>query len=48
MAQAVYSLLPGDGGWMEINGLFSANGRDPDTVRRVLHLTWEYGLINYR
>jgi leucyl aminopeptidase (aminopeptidase T) len=48
LAQVIYTLLPGDSTWMEIKGLFSTNGRDPDTVRRVLHLIWEYGLINYR
>lgn len=48
LAHAIYSLLPSDSEWMEIKELFTDNGRDPDITRRVLHLIWEYGLINYR
>lgn len=48
LAQTIYGLLPIDGAWKEINSLFNSNGRDPHTVRRVLHLISEYGLINVR
>jgi hypothetical protein len=48
LAQTLYSLLPIDGSWKEINSLYTNNGRDPDTVQRVLHLIWDYGLINVR
>lgn len=48
LAHSLYSMLPGDNEWTEIQGLFSSNGRSPDAVRRVLHLIWEYGLINIR
>jgi hypothetical protein len=48
LAQTIYAMLPGDSTWLEIKGLISKRDNDPDTVRRVLHLIWEYGLINYR
>jgi leucyl aminopeptidase (aminopeptidase T) len=48
LAHGIYGMLPGDNEWMEIQGLFGINGRNPDAVRRILHLIWEYGLINYR
>jgi len=48
LAQTIYTLLPGDSTWMEIKNLYLDNSCDSDTVRRVLHLIWEYGLINYR
>ena len=48
LAQTIYTTLPGDSSWMKLENLVSANGHNPDTVRRVLHLIWEYGLINYR
>jgi hypothetical protein len=48
LAQTLYSLLPIDGSWKEINSLYTNNGRDPDTIQRVLHLIWDYGLINVR
>jgi len=48
LAHDIYSLLPRDGEWIEIKDLSSNNSMDPDAIRRVLHLIWEYGLINYR
>jgi leucyl aminopeptidase (aminopeptidase T) len=48
LAQTIYSILPGDSTWSEIKGLIAKSENDPDTVRKVLHLIWEYGLINYR
>ncbi|RPJ26010.1 MAG: hypothetical protein EHM33_13095 [Chloroflexi bacterium] len=48
LAHGLYGLLPRDSEWMEISDLFGSSNSDPDTVRRVLHLVWEYGLINYR
>ena len=47
LAFGIYNRLPGNGEWLEVHHLFN-NGQDPDTVRRVLHLIWDYGLINYR
>ncbi len=43
-----YAMLPGDSTWLEIQNLVAKSDNDPDTVRQVLHLIWEYGLINYR
>lgn len=48
LAHDIYSLLPKDGEWIEVKDLFSNNSMDPDVIRRVLHLIWEYGLIKYR
>jgi leucyl aminopeptidase (aminopeptidase T) len=47
LAHDIYNLLPRDGEWIEIRNLFSNNVMNPDVTRRVLHLMWEYGLINY-
>lgn len=48
LAQAIYSSLPGDSTWKEVKDLYSGEEGAPDTVRRVLHVIWKYGLINYR
>lgn len=46
LAYGIYDLLPKNNEWIEIRTLF--NNMDPDVIRRVLHLIWDYGLINYR
>jgi leucyl aminopeptidase (aminopeptidase T) len=48
LAQKMYTILPGDNTWSEIQSLAAAGDSDVETVRRILHLIWEYGLINYR
>ena len=48
LAHGLYSQLPRDHEWFEIGHLTAVNGHDPQAVRRLLHLLWEYGLINYR
>jgi hypothetical protein len=48
LAFGIYGLLPRNSEWIEIRNLFSNNSMDPDAIRRVLHLIWDYGLINYR
>jgi hypothetical protein len=48
LAQRIYTLLHGDSTWMDIEGLSSVVDGDADKLRQVLHLIWEYGLINYR
>lgn len=48
LAHDLYGLLPRDGEYVEINELVGKSNMDPDIVRRVLHLVWEYGLINCR
>jgi leucyl aminopeptidase (aminopeptidase T) len=48
LAAILYGLLPSDSEWIGINNLADHNQMDLDITRRVLHLMWEYGLINYR
>ena len=48
LAAGLYHLLPADSEWIDINNLADRNQMAPDITRRVLHLMWEYGLINYR
>jgi hypothetical protein len=48
LAASLYSLLPADSEWIDINNLADHNQMNLDIARRVLHLMWEYGLINYR
>lgn len=48
LAHNIYSSLPGNNEWLDIDELISKNGLTPNAVRSILHLIWEYGLINYR
>lgn len=48
LAASIYDLLPANSEWIEINDLVDGYKMDPDITHRVLHLMWEYGLINYR
>jgi len=48
LAHGLYSQLPKGSEWFEIENLSTVDGQDLQDVRRLLHLLWEYGLINYR
>lgn len=48
LAAGLYSFLPVHNEWINVSDLLNRNNIEPDIARRVLHLMWEYGLINYR
>lgn len=45
LAQQIYGLIPEDGSTIAIHDLSEAAGVDLETVRRVLHVMWEYELV---
>jgi len=47
LACSIYNSLPGNNEWLEISRLTAHNGVSPDSIRRILHLIWEHGLINH-
>jgi hypothetical protein len=48
LAFTVYSILPKEGDWVYIDSIIKRTRRREDTIRRVLHVLWEYGVGNVR
>lgn len=48
LADSLYSHLPVEGSWADVEYLQTRARLDGKTARRVLHVMWTYGLINVR
>jgi leucyl aminopeptidase (aminopeptidase T) len=46
LACALYNAIPVEGDWLSIKELVASGKLEAGTIRRILHVIWDYGLIN--
>lgn len=48
LACVLYSGIPAEGDWLPVEELATTSKLEPETVRRLLHVMWDYSLIKAR
>lgn len=48
LAHALYTLIPDEGDWLQVEDLAILTDLEVDLVRRLLHVMWRYGLVRFR